>query len=254
MLICHARRRTAGSAAMHIRNASRSFSVIGRLTVSTHRSGRSARPVAQQRPSVPSSPCARTHRLPQRHSSARSTTPAVRAFRSTYRQTVQKCSSFCDREALEPPLVQMPAAHRAVRHVPAHRVRVGQPAHEGGQLAVLPRPDHEVPVVPHQAPGQEPRRMPLLGLDHDPLEGRDNPPPCGTAAAGPPPGSARDTPTRPACISLFLACPKATRHRQPCQAPPKTSCVPVSDSTGDQLVPSACSRIPRIWPKASRKF
>ena len=38
--------------------------------------------------------------------------------------------------------------------VPTHGVRVCEPADKGGQLAVLPRPEHYVPVIGQQAVGQ----------------------------------------------------------------------------------------------------
>ena len=60
------------------------------------------------------------------------TTPAVRAVRSTYRQTVSRWSSPWTGKALETVLVQVPTADRPVGHVPAQGVSVGQPAHEAG--------------------------------------------------------------------------------------------------------------------------
>ena len=58
-----------------------------------------------------------------------------------------------------------------VRVLPSLRVREGQPAHEVGQLPLFSRPQHEVPVVGHQAPVQDADRHPLVRLDQDALEG-----------------------------------------------------------------------------------
>ena len=49
------------------------------------------------------SPHSRRQRLDQRHSSARPHSPAHKAFRSTYRQTVHKCSSDSTRNDLNHP-------------------------------------------------------------------------------------------------------------------------------------------------------
>ncbi len=38
--------------------------------------------------------------------------------------------------------------------VPAMRVRYRHPLHPGGQVGLVPRVDHEVPVIWHQAPGK----------------------------------------------------------------------------------------------------
>ena len=54
--------------------------------------------------------------------------------------------------------------------VPAHGMRVGQPANEGGQLAVLSRPQHQVPVVGHDTIGKEPGRMLLQGQGQNAFE------------------------------------------------------------------------------------
>ena len=60
-----------------------------------------------------------------------------------------------DREALEAALVEVAEADGVVGDAPAHGVGVGEPAEEGGELRRLGRPDDEVPVVAHHAPGQD---------------------------------------------------------------------------------------------------
>lgn len=75
-----------------------------------------------------------------------------------------------DGERLEAALIDVAAAGRVAVGVPALRVREGQPADELRQLAILPRPDDEVPVVGHHAVGQEPRPRPLDSLDEDSLK------------------------------------------------------------------------------------
>ena len=74
------------------------------------------------------------------------------------------------REALEPSLIQMTVPDGPVRDPPTHRMRVCQPTEEGRHLAVCVRPDGEVPVVGQDAVGQDADRVPLVRLDHDPLE------------------------------------------------------------------------------------
>ena len=49
-------------------------------------------------------------------------------------------------------------------------MRACQPTEEGRHLAVCVRPDGEVPVVGQDAVGQDADRVPLVRLDHDPLE------------------------------------------------------------------------------------
>ena len=56
--------------------------------------------------------------------------------------------------------------------VPAHGVGVREPADKGGQFAVLPRPEHRVPAIGHQAVGQQADGASLPGLGQHTLEGR----------------------------------------------------------------------------------
>ena len=44
-----------------------------------------------------------------------------------------------------------------MRMVPSHRVRHGQPMHEPRKVAIGLRPEHEMPVVWHQAKCQQPQ-------------------------------------------------------------------------------------------------
>ena len=39
--------------------------------------------------------------------------------------------------------------------LPAMRVRYRHPLHPGGQVGLVPRVDHEVPAIWHQAPGEQ---------------------------------------------------------------------------------------------------
>ncbi len=55
--------------------------------------------------------------------------------------------------------------------VPALRVRLAQPADETRQGAIGLGPQHEVPVIGHQAVGQHTHRHLLLGLDENAEEG-----------------------------------------------------------------------------------
>ncbi len=74
------------------------------------------------------------------------------------------------REVLEPSLIQMTVPDGPVRDPPTHRMRVCQLTQEGRHLAVCVRPDGEVSVVGQDAVGQDADRVPLVRLDHDPLE------------------------------------------------------------------------------------
>src|SRR5688572_20667934 len=55
--------------------------------------------------------------------------------------------------------------------VPALGVRERQPADESGELAIAARPDDEMPVIRHEAVGQEASFGPLDGLQQDVLKG-----------------------------------------------------------------------------------
>jgi hypothetical protein len=53
-------------------------------------------------------------------------------------------------------VVEVALAARAVPAVPDLGVALGQPADEAAELAVRPRPQDQVPVVGHHAPGEQP--------------------------------------------------------------------------------------------------
>jgi hypothetical protein len=62
----------------------------------------------------------------------------------------------------------MAAANVLVMGMPPLRMGQGQPMHEIGQVAILLRPKHEVPMVGHQAIGQQAHAGDvLLRLSHD---------------------------------------------------------------------------------------
>ena len=69
----------------------------------------------------------------------------------------QKMLVGFDRKRLESSLVERPRAERVMRMVPSHRVRHGQPMHQPRKVAIGLRPEHEMPVVWHQAKCQQPQ-------------------------------------------------------------------------------------------------
>jgi hypothetical protein len=77
-----------------------------------------------------------------------------------------------DWERLEAALIKVAGADGVVMRVPAHGVRVREPTKEVGHLAVVARPEHEVPVVRHDAIRQDARRMAGEGFIDD-FEKRD---------------------------------------------------------------------------------
>ncbi len=91
----------------HRRSASSSALVCGSFTQSTHRDGRGIGHSAKQR-RFTAAPAFRHHRLDHRHSSALTTNPALKGFRSTYRHTARKCSSPCTGNALNRPWYTCP--------------------------------------------------------------------------------------------------------------------------------------------------
>ena len=62
-------------------------------------------------------------------------------------------------KALEAALIQRPLTDCLGMCVPAMRVRDRHPLHPGGQIGLVPRVDHEVPVIRHQAPGEQSWRV-----------------------------------------------------------------------------------------------
>ena len=57
---------------------------------------------------------------------------------------------------LEPSLVEMTVTHRMMMGMPALRMHERQPAHEAREIAVLVRPEHQMPMIGHQAIGKYP--------------------------------------------------------------------------------------------------
>jgi len=55
--------------------------------------------------------------------------------------------------------------------LPALRVRERQRSHERGQLAIFLRPEHQMPMVGHDAPIQNANRHALMGEDHHAFKG-----------------------------------------------------------------------------------
>jgi hypothetical protein len=72
------------------------------------------------------------------------------------------------RKRFEAALIQMAAANVLVMGMLPLRKGQGQPMHDIGQFAILLRPKHEVPMVGHQAIGQQAHAgHVLLRLGHD---------------------------------------------------------------------------------------
>ena len=69
-----------------------------------------------------------------------------------------------DRKTLESALVKVPLAHGAMSMLPTLRVGHGEPSNECGQVAIVLRPEHEMPVITHQAPIQNPHGEPIGGF------------------------------------------------------------------------------------------
>src|ERR1051325_7597230 len=62
------------------------------------------------------------------------------------------------------PLINMPAPCTVPMLMPAPHVPHRQPLHESPQLAVLPRPEHQMPMIRHQTIPQQPHRNDLQCL------------------------------------------------------------------------------------------
>src|SRR5262249_22720786 len=54
--------------------------------------------------------------------------------------------------------------------MPALGVGQRQPADQPREFAILPRPNHQVPMIGHEAIGQQPSLRALHGLEQDPLK------------------------------------------------------------------------------------
>ena len=68
----------------------------------------------------------------------------------------QKVFVGVDQKLFLPSLVERPRAERSMNAVPPHGVRHGDPMHGGRKVAIILRPEHEVPVIRHQAKRQQP--------------------------------------------------------------------------------------------------
>jgi hypothetical protein len=75
-----------------------------------------------------------------------------------------------DRERLEPSLIQVTGASRAVVGVPPLGVGHGEPAQELREVALLARPAQEMEMVGHHAGGQQPGIRARDGLSENSLE------------------------------------------------------------------------------------
>ena len=60
-----------------------------------------------------------------------------------------------------------------MRDPPAHGVGMGQPTKELGQFAIALGPNHEVPVVIHDAVAVDAQRQPLVGFQQQAAEVRE---------------------------------------------------------------------------------
>lgn len=76
-----------------------------------------------------------------------------------------------DGEGFEASLIEVAGARGVVMRVPALGVGVGQPLHEVTELAVGLRPQGQVPVVGHEAPGEDADGDALVGLGQNAFEG-----------------------------------------------------------------------------------
>ena len=66
---------------------------------------------------------------------------------------------FLNRESPKTPLVKVARAGRVVMGMPALGMRMRQPAKEVGKLMIPLWPEHEVPVIGHDAIAEEPNGM-----------------------------------------------------------------------------------------------
>ncbi len=76
----------------------------------------------------------------------------------------QKMTIRLHREGFEAPLVQMAGSGRAMMCMPALGVGQRHPGHELGELPISPWPQHEMPVVGHDAVGEDPHRHACVRL------------------------------------------------------------------------------------------
>ena len=75
-----------------------------------------------------------------------------------------------DWKRFETALVQVPPAGRASVSMPPLRMCQRHPAGEVRQITVVNGPQHEVPMVRHEAVGYDPHLRSLLSINNDALE------------------------------------------------------------------------------------
>ena len=66
----------------------------------------------------------------------------------------------------------MPFSDAVAMLMPPLRMRERQPVHETGEIAIPSRPHHEMPVIRHDAVGQESHRYSFTGLGQHPFKRR----------------------------------------------------------------------------------
>jgi hypothetical protein len=75
-----------------------------------------------------------------------------------------------NRKTLEPALVQVTYSDSSVRGVIPLRVSEADPTHKLRQIAILARPQKQMPVIAHNAIAANTHGKPLRTLSHDLLE------------------------------------------------------------------------------------
>jgi len=73
-------------------------------------------------------------------------------------------------EGLKAPLIQMTGTCSRAMRVPALRVREGYQAHVVGEVPIVPRPQHEMPVVRHQTPRENTHGNTILNFSERAFE------------------------------------------------------------------------------------
>src|SRR3990167_5467588 len=76
-----------------------------------------------------------------------------------------------DQERFESSLVEMAMPHGVMMRMPSLGVRQREPAHEAREIPIVIRPQHQMPVIGHQAVGEDPHGHSLTRLRQHPLEG-----------------------------------------------------------------------------------
>src|ERR1700722_14625602 len=72
-----------------------------------------------------------------------------------------------NRETLEPPLIEVPLAHFSPVLAPPPHVRGADPLHELRKIFGPARPENQMPMVAHQAVGEDAHSRPLPSLFQD---------------------------------------------------------------------------------------